>query len=162
MLIISHKQILKCFLVHFCRYFMKLDGFTSLNLRYCLYPLNLNHPNFNIAPYGKNQKNELLEKTKCNGTKLLPHNSISLTFWTIFFTENMRYPFNIFQVIGIWGTKYLKLKEAILAKVVSKWGEMNWLFNVTCNDISVICNGFAIFSLSIFRTSGKSLAINVT
>ena len=46
--------------------------------------------------------------TKCNGTKLLPHNSISLTFWTIFFTENIRYPFNIFQVIKIWQTKYLK------------------------------------------------------
>ena len=67
--------------------------------------MNLNHPNFNIAPYGKNQKNELLELTKCYGTKSLPHNSISLTFWTIFFTENIRYPFNIFPVIGIWGTK---------------------------------------------------------
>ena len=49
--------------------------------------------------------------TKCNGTKLLPHNSISLTFWTIFFTKNIRYPFNIFPVIGIWGTKYLKYKR---------------------------------------------------
>ena len=46
--------------------------------------------------------------TKCNGTKLLPHNYISLTFWTIFSTENIRYPFNIFQVIKIWETKYLK------------------------------------------------------
>ena len=46
--------------------------------------------------------------TKCNGTKFLPHNSISLTFWTIFFTENIGYPFNIFPVIGTWGTKYLK------------------------------------------------------
>ena len=45
--------------------------------------------------------------TKCNGTKFLPHNSISLTFWTIFFTENIGYPFNIFSVIGTWGTKYL-------------------------------------------------------
>ena len=59
---------------------MKLDGFTSLNLRYCHYPLNLNHLNFNIAPYGKNQKSELLEMTKCNGIKCLPHNSIRLTF----------------------------------------------------------------------------------
>ena len=46
--------------------------------------------------------------TECNGTKLMRHNSISLTFWTIFFTENIRYPFNIFRVMGIWGTKYLK------------------------------------------------------
>ena len=30
--------------------------FTSLNVRYCHYPLNLNHQNFNIVPYGKNQK----------------------------------------------------------------------------------------------------------
>ena len=48
--------------------------------------------------------------TKCNGTKLLPHYSISLTFWTIFFTENIRYPLYIFPVIWIWGTKYLKMK----------------------------------------------------
>ena len=41
MLIISHKQLLQCFNVHICRYFMKLDGFTSWNLRYCHYPLNL-------------------------------------------------------------------------------------------------------------------------
>ena len=75
MLIISHKQLLQCFLVHFCRHFIKLDGFTSSNLKYCRYPLNLNHPNFNIAPYGQNQKNELLEMTKRNGTKLLPLNS---------------------------------------------------------------------------------------
>ena len=33
--------------------FTKLDRFTSLNLRYCHYPLNLNHPNLNIGPYGK-------------------------------------------------------------------------------------------------------------
>ena len=46
--------------------------------------------------------------TKCNGAKFLPHNSISLSFWTIFFTENIGYPFNIFPVIGTWGTKYLK------------------------------------------------------
>ena len=45
---------------------------------------------------------------KCNGTTFLPHNSISLTFWTIFFTEKIGYPFNIFPVIGTWGTKYLK------------------------------------------------------
>ena len=106
--IIYHKQLLQCFHAHLCRDFMKLDRFTSWNLRYCLYPLNLNHPNFNIVPYGKNQKNELLEMTKCNGAKFLPHNSISLTFWTIFFTENIRYPFNIFPVIGTWGTKYPK------------------------------------------------------
>ena len=107
MLIISHKQLLQCFFVHFCRYFMNLNWFTSLNLRYCHYPLNLNYLNFNIAPYEKNQKNEILKMTKCTGTKLLPHNFINLTFWTIFFTENIRYPFNIFPVIGIWGTKYL-------------------------------------------------------
>ena len=59
---------------------MKLDGFTTLNLRYCHYPLNLNLLNFNIKSYGKHLKNELLEMTKCNGTKLLPHNSIRLTF----------------------------------------------------------------------------------
>ena len=58
-------------------------------------------------PYGKNKKKKLLEMTKCNGTKFLPHNSISLTFWTIFFTENIGYPFNIFPLIGTWGTKYL-------------------------------------------------------
>ena len=46
--------------------------------------------------------------TKCNGAKVLLYNSISLTFWTIFLTENIRYPFNIFPVIGTWGTKYLK------------------------------------------------------
>ena len=80
MLIISHKQLLQCFHVHFCRDFMKLDRLTSLNFRYCHYPLNLNHPNFNIVPYGKYQKNELLEMTKCNGTEFLPHNSISLIF----------------------------------------------------------------------------------
>ena len=56
----------------------------------------------------KNQKIYLLEMTKCNGTKWLPHNSISLTFWTIFFTENIRYTLNSFPVIGVWGTKYLK------------------------------------------------------
>ena len=44
---------------------------------------------------------------KCNGANFLPHNSNSLTFWTIFFTENIRYPFKIFPVIGTWGTKYL-------------------------------------------------------
>ena len=44
---------------------------------------------------------------KCNGTKFSPYNSISLKFWTIFFPENIRYPFNIFPVIGTWGTKYL-------------------------------------------------------
>ena len=48
---------------------------------------------------------------KCNGTKFLPHNSISLTFWTIFFIENISYPFIIFPVIRTWGTKYLKLKQ---------------------------------------------------
>ena len=63
MLIISHKQLLQCFYSHFCRDFMKVDGFTCLNLRYCHYPLNLNYPNFNIASYGKNQKNDLLEMT---------------------------------------------------------------------------------------------------
>ena len=36
--------------------------------------------NFNIALYGKSQKNDLLEMTKCNGTECLPHNSISLIF----------------------------------------------------------------------------------
>ena len=35
--------------------------------------------------------------TKCNGTKFLPHNSISLTFWTIFFTENHRVPIQHFS-----------------------------------------------------------------
>ena len=60
---------------------MKLDGLTSLNLRYCHYPLNSIHLNFTIAPYGNNQKSEeLLEMTKCNGATFLPHNSIGLTF----------------------------------------------------------------------------------
>ena len=112
--IISHKQLLQCFHAHFCRDFMKLDRFTSWNFRYCHYPLNLNHPNFNIVPYRKNQKNEFSEMTKCNGAKFLPHNSISLTFWTIFFTEIIRYPFNTFQVIGTWGTKYLKNQHYLL------------------------------------------------
>ena len=74
MLITSHKQLLQCSHVHFCRDFM------STNLIYSHYPLNLNHPKFNIAPYGQNQENELLEMTKCNGTKVLPHNLITLTF----------------------------------------------------------------------------------
>ena len=60
--------------------------------------------------------------TKCNGTKFLPHNSISLTFWTVFFTENIRYPCKIFPVIGTWGTKYLRrllTVQHILKKVMS-------------------------------------------
>ena len=67
-------------------------------------------------PYGKNQKKSLLEMTKCNCAKFLPHNSISLTFWTIFFTENIRYPLNIFPVIGTWGTKYLNFMPCTFAK----------------------------------------------
>ena len=54
--------------------------------------------------------------TKCNGTKFLPNNSILLKFWTIFFTENIGYPFNIFPVIGTWGTKYLKYQKRILLR----------------------------------------------
>ena len=51
--------------------------------------------------------------TKCTGTKFLAHNPISLTFWTIFFTENIGYPFKNFPVIGTWGTKYFKWIELI-------------------------------------------------
>ena len=61
---------------------MKHDRFNSLNWRYCHYPLNLKHQTFNIASYGRNEKNKLLEMTKCNSTKLLPHSSISFTFLT--------------------------------------------------------------------------------
>ena len=148
MLIISHKQLLQCFLVYFCRYFMKLHGFTSLNLRYCYHPLNLNHPNFNIAPYGKkNQKNELLEMTKCNGTKLLPHNCISLTCWTIFFTENIRYPFNIFPVFGIWGTKYLnndslRLMTLLYRKSLLTIAHSQRSYRVTSSEATLLAFSF--------------------
>ena len=58
--------------------------------------------------------------TKCNGTKFLSYNSISLTFWTIFVTENIRYPFKIFPVIGTWGTKYLKAMVCEIGMTVNR------------------------------------------
>ena len=66
--------------------------------------------------------------TKCNGTKFLPNNSISLTFWTLVFTENIRYPFNIFPVIGIWGAKYLKTN-------VGRYIETHTHINIYATDL---------------------------
>ena len=71
--------------------------------------------------FGENLKNKVLEMTKRNGTKFLPHNSISSTFWTIFFTENIRYPFNIFPVIGTWGTKYLNRIKLTIWTICAFW-----------------------------------------
>ena len=115
-------------------------------MRYCHYPLNFNHPHFNIVSYEKNQKNQLLEMTECNGAKFLPHNSISLTFWAIFFTENIRYPFNIFPVIGTWGTKYLKFQIKYYIEQVSS--SVYWVrFNYCLRFFSVFNVNIHLFIL---------------
>ena len=52
--------------------------------------------------------------TKCNGTKVLLHNSISLTFWTMFFTQNIGVPYKNVPVLGTWGKRYLKAYARLL------------------------------------------------
>ena len=93
-----------------------------------------------MAPYGENQKKILLEMTKCNGTKILPQNLISLTFWTIFFTENIGYLLKKFPVIGTWGTKYLNNLPILTCK--------KYYVNIHCQ---ILC-----YSLDI-REKGRDL-----
>ena len=97
--------------------------------------------------------------TKCNGTKFLPHNSISLTFWTIFFTEKIRYPFNIFPVIGTWGTKYLKELKSDGIRLPNKLEQKKNVGVINPQNTTNNCNQFWTRKILILSKRYESIEV---